>query len=147
MSKNEAYALSPARAPSRSLSQNRGESCFSSPTHRSAGMRRKISGSVWRSGTLTNIRTDRMFVGMMKITGFYPVLASSNVSKSKDFYERLFGLQALFSSEWYAHLAHPEDKRVELALVAKDHETIPLPGRTAAAGLLINFEVSDVDQE
>ena len=84
---------------------------------------------------------------MMKITGFYPVLATSNVAKSKDFYERLFGLQPLFSSEWYAHLAHPEDKRVELALVAKDHETIPVPGRTAAAGLLINFEVGDVDQE
>jgi catechol 2,3-dioxygenase-like lactoylglutathione lyase family enzyme len=83
----------------------------------------------------------------MKITSFYPVLACSNVAKSKEFYERLFGLQALFSSDWYAHLAHPDDKRVELALVAKDHETIPLPGRTAAAGLLINFEVDDVDQE
>lgn len=83
----------------------------------------------------------------MKVTSYYPVLATANLAAAREFYERLFGLTARYANEWYVHLAHPEHEFVILALVAKDHESIPARGRTAAAGLLINFEVSDVDAE
>lgn len=83
----------------------------------------------------------------MKITSYYPVIASENVSVARDFYERHLGFVAVFESDWYVHLAHPEFEFVVLAIVASDHETIPLAGRTAAKGLLLNFEVEDVDGE
>ena len=34
-----------------------------------------------------------------------------------------------------------------MALVEKAHDSIPEPGRTEAAGVLLNFEVNDVDAE
>ena len=83
----------------------------------------------------------------MRITSSYPVLATADVAAAHAFFARHFGFAARFACEWYVHLAHPAHPSVELALVAKDHATIPPPGRTAAAGLLINFEVEDVDAE
>ena len=83
----------------------------------------------------------------MKITSYYPVLATADVASAHRFFERHFGFVARFVSDWYVHLAHPNHQSVELALLAKDHETMPASARTAAAGLLLNFEVEDVDAE
>jgi catechol 2,3-dioxygenase-like lactoylglutathione lyase family enzyme len=83
----------------------------------------------------------------MRITSYYPVLATSDLAGARTFYERHFGFRALYQSDWYVHLGQPDHDFVALALVAKDHETIPTVGRTPAAGLLVNFEVEDVDEE
>lgn len=83
----------------------------------------------------------------MKITSYYPVLATTDVAAAQRFYERCFGFTARYASDWYVHLGHPDHEFVALALVAKDHQTVPVPGRTPAAGLLVNFEVDDVDGE
>lgn len=83
----------------------------------------------------------------MQITSYYPVLATVDVAAAQRFYELHFGFTARYASDWYVHLAHPENEFVALALVDKDHETVPPAGRTPAAGLLVNFEVEDVDGE
>lgn len=83
----------------------------------------------------------------MKITSYYPVLATADVAATQRFYEKFFGFAPRYVSDWYVHLGHPAHEFVGLALIAKDHETIPASGRTAAAGLLVNFEVDDVDGE
>lgn len=83
----------------------------------------------------------------MKITSTYPVLAVTDVSSSQKFFESHFGFEPAFVSDWYVHLNHPSNANAAVALVQKSHETIPALGRVAASGLLINFEVEDVDAE
>jgi uncharacterized glyoxalase superfamily protein PhnB len=81
------------------------------------------------------------------ITGYYPVLATADVAAAASFYETYFRFVPRYVSEWYVHLGHPDHEAVALALVAKDHDTVPPVGRVAAQGLLVNFEVEDVDAE
>ncbi len=81
----------------------------------------------------------------MKTTSYYPVLMTGDVTATAAFYVRHFHFQPLFESDWYVHLQSTEDKRVNLGIVQGDHETIPETGRGRASGLLINFEVRDVD--
>ena len=81
----------------------------------------------------------------MKTTSYYPVLMVEDVAATAAFYIDHFRFRALFASDWYAHLQSSEDKRVNLGLVQGDHETIPPQGRGRTTGLLINFEVRDVD--
>ena len=82
----------------------------------------------------------------MKTTSFYPVIMTSNVAATAGFYARLFGFKSLFDSEWYVHLQSKTDQRVELAVLDGTHDTIPPASRgQVAAGLLLNFEVADVD--
>ncbi|MGN6537038.1 MAG: VOC family protein [Mesorhizobium sp.] len=81
----------------------------------------------------------------MKTTSYYPVLMTGDVAATTSFYVEHFRFKPLFESDWYVHLQSAEDKRVNLGIVQGDHETIPEAGRGRAGGLLINFEVRDVD--
>jgi len=81
----------------------------------------------------------------MKSTSYYPVLMTQDVAGTVAFYVEHFRFRPLFESDWYVHLQSSEDKRVNLGIVAGDHETIPEAGRGKASGLLINFEVKDPD--
>jgi uncharacterized glyoxalase superfamily protein PhnB len=81
----------------------------------------------------------------MKTTSYYPVLMTDDVAGTTAFYVGHFRFKPLFESDWYVHLQSEEDKRVNLGIVAGDHETIPAEGRGKASGLLINFEVKDPD--
>lgn len=82
----------------------------------------------------------------MKTTQFYPVLMVSDVQTVSQFYQTHFGFQSLFTADWYVHLQSKDDETVNLAILDQHHETIPLVARnTGAQGLLLNFEVADVD--
>lgn len=83
----------------------------------------------------------------MKITSYYPVLGVSDVARSVEFYKTHFGFNAAFEADWYAHLYLPGETPVNLGLVQKSHETMPEGHRQQAGGMLINFEVEDVDAE
>lgn len=83
----------------------------------------------------------------MKVTQFYPVLMTGDVAGTSAFYQAHFGFRALFESDWYVHLQSRGDEAVNLAILDGDHETIPATGRGRASGLLLNFEVADVDAE
>lgn len=82
----------------------------------------------------------------METTQFYPVLMVPNAAEVSAFYQAHFGFLPLFESDWYVHLQSADDATVNLAILDGTHETIPevaRPGR--ASGLLLNFEVLDVD--
>lgn len=81
----------------------------------------------------------------MKTTSYYPVLMTNDVATTAAFYERHFGFEPLFTSDWYVHLRAREDEGVNLGIVRADHETVPEGARTPARGLLLNFEVEDPD--
>ncbi len=82
----------------------------------------------------------------MQLNSFYPVLMSRQLRASRDFYTTHFGFQITFEADWYVSLK-AADGRFELAFVASDHPTIVEPYQTPVAGLLLNFEVNDVDAE
>lgn len=82
----------------------------------------------------------------MKINGYYPVLLADDVTAAAAFYRAHFGFRPLFESDWYVHLQQVDHPGVNLAFVARDHETVPEGSRKSAAGLLINFEVDDPDE-
>jgi len=84
---------------------------------------------------------------VMRITSYYPVLATADVPGAQRFYQDLFGFSPRYVSDWYVHLAHPSHAWIALALVAADHETVPLAGRIPARGVLVNFEVDDAATE
>lgn len=81
----------------------------------------------------------------MKCTQYYPVLMSSDVPATAAYFIRHFGFALMFETDWYAHLQMPEDPAMNLAILDGQHSTIPEQGRGRATGLLLNFEVEDVD--
>jgi uncharacterized glyoxalase superfamily protein PhnB len=83
----------------------------------------------------------------MKITSYYPVLMVDDVPTTSAFYVAHFRFKALFETDWYVHLQSESDDTVNLAILNGQHETVPPVGRGRAAGLLLNFEVEDVDAE
>ena len=83
----------------------------------------------------------------MRCKQFYPVIMTDDVATTAAFYERSFRFARAFDSDWYVHLQSTEQPSVNIAVLKGDHETIPAEGRGAASGVLINFEVEDVDVE
>ncbi|MEQ8901357.1 MAG: VOC family protein [Roseovarius sp.] len=81
----------------------------------------------------------------MKLTQYYPVLMVEDVAEISTFYQTHFGFRSLFDSDWYVHLQSSDDENVNLAILQGDHETIPEVARGRASGVLLNFEVEDVD--
>jgi uncharacterized glyoxalase superfamily protein PhnB len=81
----------------------------------------------------------------MKVTSYYPVIMTADVTGTAAFYIEHFGFEALFSADWYVHLQSKENEHVTLAILDGSHETIPQSRRGKVAGLLLNFEVEDVD--
>ncbi|MEU8760110.1 VOC family protein [Streptomyces sp. NPDC048659] len=82
------------------------------------------------------------------LTGFYPVLATRDVAASRDFYTRHLGFEVTFEADWYVSLRRPDAPQYELALLDHAHPTVPEGHRAALqGGLLLNFEVADVDAE
>ena len=81
----------------------------------------------------------------MKSTSYYPVIMTDDVAGTAAFYCAHFRFEALFTSDWYIHLQSGEDEKVTLAVLDGQHETIPAEGRGRVSGLLLNFEVEDVD--
>ena len=81
----------------------------------------------------------------MKCTQYYPVIMTDDVQGTARFYRDHFRFKAVFDSDWYVHLQSTEDEAVNLAILDGQHETIPAVGRGRATGLLLNFEVEDVD--
>ena len=83
----------------------------------------------------------------MKTSSYYPVIACENVAETAAFYRTHFGFDAVFESDWYVHLQSASDPAVNLAILDCRHETVPEGYRKPVQGLLINFEVDDVDAE
>jgi catechol 2,3-dioxygenase-like lactoylglutathione lyase family enzyme len=92
---------------------------------------------------MTNEPTPRTALG-----GFYPVLASRDVAASRDFYTRHLGFEVTFEADWYVSMRRADASHYELALLDGTHATVPEGHRGALqGGLLLNFEVDDVDSE
>ena len=81
----------------------------------------------------------------MTLASSYPVLMTSDVAATSAFYREHFGFEVTCEADWYVSLKRD---RWELAVLDTTHETVPAAYRgPVAGGVLINFEVDDVDAE
>lgn len=84
----------------------------------------------------------------MKTNSFYPVILTEQVASSATFYTEYFGFEKVYEADWYVSLRLAKgDIPFELALLDLTHPTIPAAYRKPAQGLILNFEVDDVDAE
>lgn len=82
------------------------------------------------------------------VTGLYPVLAVADVPAAAAFWTTWFGYETVFAADWYVSLRRLDAPHHELALLDRDHASLPAAYRgRSAAGVLINFEVADADAE
>lgn len=81
----------------------------------------------------------------MQVTSYYPVIMTHDVAGTAAFYQAHFGFVALFTADWYVHLQSAADASINLAVLDGAHHTIPEAARGRVSGLLLNFEVQDVD--
>ena len=81
----------------------------------------------------------------MKCTQYYPVIQTNDVAATKAFYVENFRFAVAFDADWYCHLESAEDPQVNIAILQADHETIPEMARGTVNGVILNFEVEDVD--
>ena len=61
-----------------------------------------------------------------------------------DFFINFFNFEESFVCDWYISLKN--DNGFELALIDNQHETIPNNYRHITKGIILNFEVDDVDK-
>lgn len=79
---------------------------------------------------------------------FYPVILTDQVSLSSNFYIDYFGFEPVFEADWYVSLKMTRGKvPYELALLDSAHSTLPDGFKKTVRGLILNFEVDDVDKE
>lgn len=84
----------------------------------------------------------------MQISSSYPVILTEQVADSSRFYIDYFGFVPAFESDWYVSLKNDQtDRSFELAVLDASHATIPDGYRKTTQGLILNFEVDNVDAE
>ncbi|MCR8643784.1 VOC family protein [Paenibacillus sp. N1-5-1-14] len=84
----------------------------------------------------------------MKISSFYPVILTDQVAATSTFYKEYFGFEAVFEADWYVSLRSTgSETAYELAIMDPAHATIPEAYQNRVQGLILNFEVADVDAE
>ncbi|HZG17310.1 MAG TPA: VOC family protein [Candidatus Bathyarchaeia archaeon] len=84
----------------------------------------------------------------MRTMSFYPVILTNQVAATSAFYIEHFGFQKVFEADWYVSLKMSGSSTAyELAVLDATHPTIPAAYRTQVKGLILNFEVEDVDAE
>jgi catechol 2,3-dioxygenase-like lactoylglutathione lyase family enzyme len=78
---------------------------------------------------------------------FYPVIMTDRLEESATFYTQHFGFESVFAADWYVSLRMTQAKApYELALLDPSHPTIPTAFQNnIVQGLILNFEVDDVD--
>ncbi len=75
----------------------------------------------------------------------FPDICSTKLPESKQFYTKLLGLHTVFELDWYIQMRAPHDENLQLAFVAKDHESVPPGYRLDPQGVVITIEMVRVD--
>lgn len=73
----------------------------------------------------------------------FPDLCVADVESSKEFYRELLAMDVVVDHGWYVELGI--GTTVMLALVDVDHETVPVDAHGAPHGVLVTFQVDDVE--
>lgn len=80
----------------------------------------------------------------MKINRMMTNICSEQLSKSRDFYTKLFDFAVDYDSDWFVHLIS-KDKQLELGIIDINSDVVPKDIRKQPTGTYITFVVDDVD--
>lgn len=86
----------------------------------------------------------------MITNSFYPVILTREVARSAQFYCEHFGFEKVYEADWYVSLRVPADAGqipFELAILDASPPTIPAAYHKTVQGLILNFEVEDVNAQ
>lgn len=83
----------------------------------------------------------------MNLKSSYPVICTGKIQESRDFFIHNFDFETTFEADWYVSLVSKSNPNYELALLDYHHSSLPENFRKPAKGVLINFEVSNVEEE
>ncbi len=83
----------------------------------------------------------------MRLSSFYPVIATKKLKESSQFYTSYFPFVITFENEWYVSLITREEPRFQLAFVNPNHPSVPEGFQVDSAGIILNFELENVDAE
>lgn len=83
----------------------------------------------------------------MKTQSIYPVICTKKLDESHTFYTKHFDCEVTFEADWYLSLRSKQSPAQELAFLDFEHPSLPKAFRHSAQGLIINFEVDNVDRE
>jgi len=72
-------------------------------------------------------------------------ICSDKLPESKSFYTTLFKFKVDFDSDWFVHLIS-EETNLELGIIDRTNEIVPLAARNNAQGLYITFVVDSADK-
>ena len=81
----------------------------------------------------------------MQLIKFFSLLATAQPAQSAEFYVKFFDFEVVFEADWAIHLRMREYPAYELMLLDAQHESLPEAQRLSAQGLVLSFEVEDVD--
>jgi len=79
----------------------------------------------------------------MQTPSFYPLIQVADVAATAQFYEAHLGFVRTFSLDWYVQLRATSEHPFELAIIAQDHDSIPLAGQGVTRNLILSFYVDD----
>ena len=79
----------------------------------------------------------------MRTQSFYPLLQVVDVQHTASFYEQHLGFTRVFDSDWYVQLRATADHPFEIAVIAHDHDSIPVPNQVLTTGVILSFYVDD----
>ena len=75
----------------------------------------------------------------------FPLICTDELAAARDFYARLLGMKVVFDADWYVQLQDPADATLQIAFVARSHESVPVAFRQRCQGVIVTVERDDVD--
>lgn len=79
------------------------------------------------------------------MNSLFPVICSSAIEESREFYVSLLGFKPVFVIDWYVQLQAPTDKNLQLAFVRRDHASVPAGFQQSPRSVIVTVEMDDVD--
>ena len=83
----------------------------------------------------------------MQTPSFYPLIQVADVDATACFYETHLGFVRTFGLDWYVQLRATSEYPFELAVIAHDHDSIPLASQGLTRNLILSFYVDDAAAE
>ncbi|MGW7369468.1 VOC family protein [Streptomyces sp. NPDC054841] len=81
------------------------------------------------------------------LTSPCPVICTSRLEESREFYTKLFGFKVTHETEWYVGLGRPGPPPRELALLDHTHPALPESRRRPVRAVSFTLEVEGGERE
>lgn len=92
----------------------------------------------------TRLNTITVTTPMKTINRLMANICSTQLSKSKDFYTKLFDFNVDYDSDWFVHLIS-NNKQLELGIIDRNNDLVPAAYQNVPNGFYLTFVVDNVD--